>query len=185
VDISEEAIEFARNGVYSLANSKFTAENIFARLTREEMDEFFHSEDGRMRVRGWIGDDIVWRTGDIADPDLAARLGSQDMVFASNFLCHMSPADAERCLRNIVRMVKPGGYLFVSGVDLDVRAKVVRDLSLEPITEMIEEIHEGDPSLRKDWPFRYWGLEPFNKRRPDWQIRYCSVFQISRPQFPA
>ncbi len=184
VDISKEAIEFARKGVYPLAGSKFTGENIFARLTPDEMDEFFHSEGNMMRVHGWIGEDIEWRAGDAADPELAAQLGPQDMVFASNFLCHMSPAEAERCLRSVVRLVKPGGYLFVSGMDLDVRTKVARDLSLKPVTEMIEEIHEGDTSLRKDWPFRYWGLEPLNRRRPDWQIRYCSVFQISRPQFP-
>lgn len=177
VDISEEAIEFASRGVYPLAGSKFTGENIFARLTKKEMDEFFHSEGGYMRVRDWIREDIVWRSGDAADPNLAAELGPQDMIFASNFLCHMNPEDAERCLRSLVPMVTPGGYLFVSGVDLDVRTRVARDLSLEPVTEMIEEIHEGDNSLRKDWPFRYWGLEPFSRRRSDWQIRYCSVFQ--------
>jgi chemotaxis methyl-accepting protein methylase len=178
VDISEEAIEFARTGVYPLANSRFTGENIFARLTKEEMDEFFHSNGREMSVRTWIRKDIAWSAGNAGDPDLAARLGLQDMVFASNFLCHMSPKEAEGCLRSIVRMVRPGGYLFVSGVDLDVRTRVARDLSLQPVTEMIEEIHEGDSSLRKDWPFRYWGLEPINRHRPDWQIRYCSVFQI-------
>jgi SAM-dependent methyltransferase len=178
VDISEEAIEFARKGVYRLAGSKFTGENIFARLTRDEMDEFFHSEGGKMRVRSWISKDIAWRTGNAGDPDLAAQLGPQDMVFASNFLCHMSPVEADRCLRSIVGMVRPGGYLFVSGVDLDVRTRVALDLSLEPVTEMIEEIHEGDSSLTQDWPFRYWGLEPLNRRRSDWQIRYCSVFRV-------
>jgi SAM-dependent methyltransferase len=179
LDISEEAVEFARKGVYPLAGSQFTGENIFARLTKEEMDGFFHSEGPEVRVRSWMGEDIAWRSGDATDPKLAVRLGLQDMVFASNFLCHMSPAEAERCLRGLVRMVRPGGYLFVSGVDLDVRTKVVRDLGLEPVTEMMEEIHEGDSSLRNDWPFRYWGLEPFNRRRSDWQIRYCSVFQVA------
>ena len=30
----------------------------------------------------------------------------QDIVIANNFLCHMEAADAERCLRNIARLVK-------------------------------------------------------------------------------
>ena len=178
VDISEEAIEFARNGVYSLAGSKFTGENIFSRLSKQEMDELFQAEAGKMRVHRRIRNNINWSTGDAADPKLAIQLGPQDMVFADNFLCHMNPAEAGRCLRNIVRLVRPDGYLFVSGVDLDVRSKVAHDLSLVPVKEMIDEIHEGDISLRKDWPFRYWGLEPLNKRRPDWQMRYCSVFRV-------
>ena len=46
------------------------------------------------------------------------------------------------------------------------------------MTELISEIHEGDPSLRKDWPFHYWGLEPFDRRRSDRDIRYASVFRL-------
>src|SRR5262249_52280628 len=98
-------------------------------------------------------------------------------VVANRFLCHMHPEEAEACLRNLAQLVKPGGYLFVSGVDLDVRTKVVRALGLRPLTQMIREIHEGDPSLRRDWPLAYWGLEPFDQSRIDWTMRYASVFQ--------
>src|SRR5205823_13675918 len=105
-------------------------------------------------------------------------LGGQDIVIANRFLCHMDPPDAERCLRNLSRLVVPGGHLFVSGVDLDVRTRVARALGWTPCAELREEIHEGDPSLRTDWPCKYWGLEPIDKRRPDWEIRYASVFRI-------
>lgn len=179
VDISKEAVDFARAGVYPLAGSKLTDENIFARLTEQEMRELFHAEAKEMRIRNWIAEDITWHVGDAGDPVLANLLGPQDIVVANNFLCHMYPADAEGCLRNVVRLVKPGGYLFVSGVDLDVRTKVARDLMLEPVTELIQEIHDGDPSLTKCWPFRYWGLEPLNRRRHDWQLRYSSVFRVA------
>jgi hypothetical protein len=90
----------------------------------------------------------------------------------------MYPEEAEECLRNLARLVKLGGYLFVSGVDLGVRSKVARELGWRPVTELISEIHEGDPSLRRGWPFEYWGLEPFNQGRIDWKMRYASVFQI-------
>jgi len=43
----------------------------------------------------------------------------------------------------------------------------------------MSEIDEGDPSLRRGWPLQYWGLEPFDQGRSDWQIRYASVFQHS------
>lgn len=178
MDISKDAIDFARNGLYPLAGSELTDEKIFARLTEQEMRELFHAEDEKMRIQNWIAEGINWHVGDALDPRLATLLGPQDIVFANNFLCHMYPPDAERCLRSVVRLVKPGGYLFLGGVDLDVRTKVARDLMLEPVTELIQEIHEGDPSLRKDWPFRYWGLEPLDKQAHDWQLRYSSAFRV-------
>jgi SAM-dependent methyltransferase len=82
----------------------------------------------------------------------------RNIVIANNVLCHMPPLMAERCLRNIARLVRPYGYLFVSGIDLDVRARVAADLGWLPLEELIEEIHEGDPCMRDAWPFQYVGL---------------------------
>ncbi|HUB13744.1 MAG TPA: CheR family methyltransferase [Acetobacteraceae bacterium] len=178
-DISREALEFAEKGVYPLEGCELTDEKIFARVTEQEKLELFHSEAAGMRVKAWLKEGIRWRIADVADPDLVHALGQQDIVFANNLLCHMVPGDAEKCLRNIAKLARPGGYLFVSGVDLDVRAKVARELKLEPVTDLIEDIHNGDPALIKDWPFRYWGLEPFDKRRPDWKFRYASVFRVT------
>ena len=48
----------------------------------------------------------------------------------------------------------------------------------KPVTDLMREIHEGDPSMREVWPLEYWGLEPFRDNRPDWKIRYASVFQV-------
>jgi chemotaxis methyl-accepting protein methylase len=180
VDISKEALEFAQNGVYPLGYSEFASEHIFASVTKEEMLELFDNDGDRVRIKAWLREGIIWRVGDAADPQLVTLLGPQDMIFANNFLCHMYPADAERCLRNIVQLVRPGGYLFVSGIDLDVRTKVARELMLEPITDSIEDIHNGDSSLIRDWPLAYWGLEPFNVKRRDWRIRYSSVFRVPR-----
>jgi hypothetical protein len=91
----------------------------------------------------------------------------------------MQPPQAEACLRNVARLVKPGGHLFVSGIDLEVRTKVAIELGWTPVRMLLEEIHEGDPSLRGDWPWRYWGLEPLAKNRRDWSVRYASVFQLN------
>ena len=91
----------------------------------------------------------------------------------------MAPPEAENCLRNITGIVKQGGYLFFSGIDLDVRAKVARDLCWRPVSELIKEIHEGDPSVRGDWPFAGWELEPFDTKRDDWQMRYAAVFKLN------
>src|ERR1700756_5892234 len=123
--------------------------------------------------------------GDVADPEIINTFGSQDIVVANNFLCHMNPSTAERCLRNIARLVNQHGFLFVSGVDLDVRTKVARDLAWEPLHELLEEVHDGDPYLRRYWPGQYAGLEPLNKKRRDWRIRYAAAFQLVPREIPS
>jgi SAM-dependent methyltransferase len=138
----------------------------------------FQVDGDRSSIRPWLREGITWTRGDAGDPELVRALGPQDIVVANRFLCHMDPLAAEKCLRNIGRLVKPGGYLFVSGIDLDVRTKVARDMGWKPVSELLREIHEGDPSLQCGWPLEYWGLEPFDDSRADWRIRYASIFQM-------
>ena len=178
VDISKEILSFAETGVYDPNISAFVGASIFQRLTAHERRELFDWEGDRAKVKSWLREGINWKLGDAADPELIETLGLQDVVVASNFLCHMAPSDAEKCLRNITRLVSPGGHIFVSGVDLDVRTKVALDLGLKPILELMAEIHDGDPLVRDDWPWRWWGLEPIDRQRSNWQIRYASAFQI-------
>jgi SAM-dependent methyltransferase len=182
VDISKEILSFAEKGIYAPDTSQMVNASIFERLTEAEMTEMFNWEGDQAKVKPWLREGITWHLGDAADPDLIRILDSQDMVVASNFLCHMVPADAEKCLCNIGRLVRPGGYLFVSGVDLNVRSKVAVDLDWEPVPELIAEIHNGDPSVRADWPWEWWGLEPLNRRKHDWQTHYAAVFRIAHPR---
>src|SRR5262249_15155399 len=198
VDISKDVLEFAKAGVYStnhyesgvpspgflvsgedvaMNTSRDQPSSIFERMCSEEMEAMFDREEDQVRVKPRFREGITWHLGDAGDPGLVDALGPQDIVVANRFLCHMHPEQAEKCLRNLARLVKPGGYLFVSGVDLDVRSKVAQELGWRPVTELISEIHEGDPSLRRDWPSQYWGLEPFDQGRIDWKMRYASVFQ--------
>ncbi len=179
VDISKQAVEFAKSGVYSLAAPQLTRTGVCERMTPAEIEEMFHRDGDLVTVKSWIKEGINWHVGDVGEPEILDALGAQDMVVANNFLCHMDPSEAERCLRNIARLVAPHGYLFVSGIDLDVRTKVACDLGWEPVQELLQEIHEGDPVLRRDWPFHYAGLEPLDDRRPDWRIRYAAVFQLA------
>ena len=178
VDISANAVEAAREGLYEPGVSELVNEPIFERMTAKEVEEMFERIGDRLRIKPGIREGIVWHVGDAADPRILETLGPQDIVVANRFLCHMGPLEAERCIRNIARLLVPGGYLFVSGVDLDVRTKVAIDLGWKPVQELLQELHEGDPSLRASWPHKYWGLEPLDRRRSDWKTRYASVFQI-------
>ena len=202
IDISPEIVEFAARGVYSMRKASdldLTSEEIvrqkrdvaaipsndreawlFERMSQEEIDSMFEVRGDEATVRPRLREGITWQSGDAGDPALPAALGPQDIVVANCFLCHMVPRDAEKCLRNIGRIVKPGGHLFVYGLDLDVRTKIALEGAWTPVTDSIREIHEGDHSLRVAWPLHYWSLEPLDDRRSDWQLRYASFFQIGQ-----
>jgi chemotaxis methyl-accepting protein methylase len=179
VDISSLAVEVGKSGVYSLVPSELTTTDMFERMTESEIKEFFDRNGDAVTVKSWIKEGIKWKVGDVGQPEILDILGPQDIVVANNFLCHMDDLMAESCLRNIARLVSPHGYLFVSGVDLDIRTKVARDLRWNPLEELLEEIHEGDPAMRSFWPCLYAGIEPMNKRRQDWRIRYATAFQMA------
>ena len=163
-DISREVLEFAQGGVYpvksSVESSHLSDPAVLERMSPAEVQEFFDRDDDAVRVKSWIKDGIRWQVGDVGDPSIVETLGKYDIVVSNNFLCHMDPGKAERCLRNIAHLVNPNGYLFVSGIDLDVRTKVARELSWTPVEELLEEIHDGDTWLRQLWPGHYAGLEP-------------------------
>lgn len=182
VDISKQAIEIGRRGSYPLADLQLTNTDIFERVTESETKELFDRDGDIMRVKSWLREGIEWSVGDAATPEILDSLGQHDLVVANNFLCHMQPEMAARCLRNIARLVRPHGFLLVSGIDLDIRASVARDLGWRAIGELLEEIHEGDPCMRSLWPFHYVGLEPLDKNRPEWRLRYATAFKVSPSQ---
>lgn len=178
VDISPEVLAVAEEGAYGPQISEAVHASIFEPLTDAERREMFDWKGEQALVKPWLKEGVTWRVGDASDPGLVDELGTADFVVANNFLCHMESPEAERCLRNLAGLVKPDSYLFVAGVDLNVRTKVALDLGWEPVGELLAEIHDGDPLVRADWPFEWWGLEPLDRRRPDWQIRYASVFRV-------
>jgi len=177
-DISREVLQVGERAVYTSASAGLVGSSIFERLTPEESDAIFDWQGEMATVKPWLRAGISWHEADASNPELIRALGPQDIVIASNFLCHMPQSLAEACLRNFVRLLQPGGYLFVLGVDLEVRSKVARELGWQPVPDLIREIHDGDPSVRGDWPWEWWGLEPLNDRRRDWQLRYAVAYRV-------
>jgi len=199
VDVSKDAVEHAQRGVYPL-NAKVSLDSlrdcmaagrwrvgepgsglvdseIFERMSTAEKAEFFDIRDDAAVVKSWLKEGIEWGVADVRGPELQDQMGLHDIVVANNFLCHMERVEAEKCLRNIGRLVDAHGVLFVSGIDLEIRQKVARDLGWQHIDQLLEQIHDGDSCLRGQWPFQYAGLEPLNKHRSDWKMRYAAVFQ--------
>lgn len=174
VDINARALETAEAGVYPRDSSELS------KISPEERSHLFVETGDNLTMTPEFREGLFWHVGDVGDPNLASALGLHDIVVANRFLCHMPAGKAERCLRNIATMVRPEGYLFVTGIDLDIRERVSSELGWEPVEDLLEQICEGDPTLRISWPLRYWAVEPINRDYPDWKRWYARVFRLPR-----
>ena len=179
VDMSPLAIDAAKAALYpqrlQIDDNEF---DILERVNEREREELFEDYGTLTRVKPGLRRGIHWYVGDAAEPLIHEALGGQDIVVANNFLFHMDPGRQRECLRRIAGLVRPGGCLVVSGVDLDVKTEVARERRWQPVDYLLEEIHEGDCSLRGHWPWHYVGLEPLNKHRRDWLTRYATTYEL-------
>lgn len=179
VDIDAPALAKARTGVFA------RHEHELSRLPDEELERLctpapvalFDRKGEALRISDRIAAAPSWVLHDARDAKLRHAIGEQDVVFANNILCHMYDREAEQCLRNIAGLMAPGGYLFMYGVDLDVKSRVASSLGLVPVRDMIEDVYLADWNALARWPFSYWGREPFDGTRPDWEMRYAAVYQ--------
>lgn len=174
-DIDAGAIKAAEAAIYRSDARELSG------LSDAEREELFEPAGDGWRVRTQWREPISWHVLDARQSGLAEWAGQHDLVLANRFLCHMSPAAARQCLRNVIDLVKPDGLLNVSGVDLGVRSAVTSQAGLTPVADTAEELHNGDPSILKCWPFNYYGLEPLDKSIPDWQRRYSVSYRKRGP----
>ena len=183
IDISASCIEAAAAGRYDLQATEV------AGLSLTPYEGLFSREGESLRIQDWLRKGIEWCVGDVCSTDLLTRFGLQDIVLANNFLFHMSPQRAEACLRNIGRLLAPNRFLFVSGADLDVRSRAIQSLGFIPVTVRLEDIYTAEEGMLTAWPLRFWGLEPIDRNRADWLLRYSTVFKAPggvahAPQMP-
>lgn len=173
LDISSSAVRTASEGIYS--SGSIELEGVPDELIKSVFDE---QDGGSFKVREWIREGLSWEVMDVCSPNPLRHLGPQDIVMANNFLIHLHDREAEACLRNIAGLIVPGGYLFGYGIDLDVRTRVIRSLGMFPVRRELENIYNADHTALQFWPRKWWGTEPLDVKRPDWEVRYCAVFQM-------
>lgn len=183
LDISPEVAEIAGRGVYRPGEA--AAEGA---LYLAGQPDLFEDEvaglgdilepvgDGSWRVRDALRAETSFFGFDASDPRLVERLPPQDIVIANNFLGPMDDRTAERCLRNVIALLRPGGILVLDGVDVDVKLRMLAPAGLSAVERRIEEIHLADPT-KQDWPWTRWSHEPPNPARRDYAMRYATVFR--------
>lgn len=183
VDISADAVQVAQAARYSRnapalrAHADFAGEPETKGMPPRLLGEFFIEKDDAFFVRDWIREGTSWVAGDVRNDALVASLGAHDVVIANNFLGPMDDPEAEACLRSLVLLVKPKGYLVVEGIDLDLKCRVLGSLGLKPVAEALEAVYFAD-YWKIGWPWVRWAHEPIDKSRSDWLLRYSTIFEV-------
>jgi len=170
-DIVPEVVAQAKAGSYTrehVYSSPFASDELVAGL--------FDVRGDTLTVKPQFSSLVSFDIGDITDAVAMGRLQRSDLVFAQNVLFHLPRPVAKRAFDNLVTVLRPGGALFVNGMDTDMRAKLSKEHGLEPVTQRIEEIHEDARVDRgAHWANSYWGREPL-KRSGDWVRKYCTIY---------
>ncbi len=101
-DLSEVAIEVARNGIYpgTIARS----------VSDDRLRRFFIKIDGQYRISRSIRDLCVFAAQNVVEDPPFSRL---DMISCRNLLIYLEPSLQGRVMRVFHYALKPGGFLFL------------------------------------------------------------------------
>lgn len=172
-DIVSGVIEKAKAGIFTreeAAWGPFVTDELVAEM-------FDPAGDGLLRVKTAISEPITFAVGNLLDKSFIDSLGKVDLLFAQNVLFHLPRPQAREAFRNINAALSAGGALFINGVDTDMRADMTRQLGLEPLEYLVEEIHNDARVDRGNgWASDYVGRKPFSRRGRDWLRRQGTIF---------
>jgi two-component system CheB/CheR fusion protein len=101
-DVSAEALDFARNGVYPAA--------IAADVSAERLQRFFTRQDQGYRVSRELREAIVFTDHDLLGDPPFSRI---DLVSCRNLLIYLQPEEQRKVLSLFHFALRDGGYLFL------------------------------------------------------------------------
>jgi chemotaxis methyl-accepting protein methylase len=164
--------------------ARYSADEVFKNklLPSDFVQTALDAVDGGFQVKAETTEPVSFCRGSVLDAALIARVAPGDVVFAQNFLFHLSRDEAAVALNHLTMLLKPTAALFIDGADLDIRSRGTEKAGLFPVAFELERIHAQALIERGDaWPEIYWGLEPFDRHREDRVRRYATVFLKTRP----
>ena len=171
-DLVPELVEQAEIGIYEPAEvyrSPFIDADFVDRTLERDGDHY--------RIRNAVREKVTFGIGDVLDRDFMASLGTADLVFAQNFLFHLKRPAARAAFRNLASLLKARSVLVVNGMDYDMRVDLTKEHSLEPVSYLIEEVHnDAFANAGELWFTRYYGRIPFSTQDADWVRKYSTVF---------
>ena len=171
-DLSPDMITQARAGRYR-ERDVFATPTISPDFVAATFDRDAHDYVVKPEIAGHVTFDVA----DALDPNLAARVGTADIVRCENLLVNLPVTAARRAFANVLTLLRPRAVILLDGVPLDMRSALTRRHGLQPLDYEIEKIHDEARALHGSaYPWHYWGLEPFDATRRHWRRRYATIF---------
>lgn len=128
-------------------------------------------------VKPAIRERVSFEQADLLDPHLVERFAEADIVLLQNVLFHMPSGMARRVLQSVSRLVARGGFLFLDGMELDMRVALTRQLGFDPLDFKVREIHDySRRHVPEPWWDYYYGSEPYTWLSSNRLRRYGTVF---------
>lgn len=171
-DLVEEVVERARAGRYS-------RQEVYCGpfVTEDFVQGAFDRDGDSFHVKPALREGVSFDVGDITDRAFMTNHEPYDLVFAQNVLFHLPRPAARAAFHNLTGILRPGGALFISGMDSDMRVQLTKAARLAPVEYLIEEIHqEARVDRGTAWAHQYWGREPFSRHSPNWLRKFSTVF---------
>jgi SAM-dependent methyltransferase len=172
-DVSQEAVAVAQRAAFG---SKYGLGDPLQGEARHYAQRLFEPCGSTWKIVSDIRQRVQVTHGDLLANNFATT-ADYDMVFAQNFLLHMDDGTAATAFAHVVGATRPGGAIFVAGMNLESKVALVRSHALIPVDWEIEAIHNSDQMRRSAWPWGYWTLEPIDPSQPDFILRYSTIFR--------
>lgn len=103
-DIDTEILQQAMDGLYGPRS--------LSKLPDDVLERYFEpAANQERRLISDLRESVTFIRGNIIDPQSLAALGSYDVIFCRNLLIYFDDAARELAVRNLHRMLAPGGYI--------------------------------------------------------------------------
>ena len=105
LDVDGAALDKARRGLYHQGSLRAVSPTLFER--------HFARDAGGVRVKESARRSVVFRAGNLLDPQSYEGLQPLDVVFCRNVLIYFSDGAVQRAVSLFHQVLAPGGYLFL------------------------------------------------------------------------
>lgn len=174
-DSRPEMVEKVRAHRYSQRELSNKGRNYLPASLVEQ--HFAELPDGVYRLNEDIAEKVTVESGDITASGAPLPKDKVEIVIASSLWEHVDAETARIALDNLAAMTCTDGYLFLGGFYPARDAALAEHRYLEPVCERFEDVHNGWRYRRGVYGTRPVGLEPLDRRYPEWPWRYACVFR--------
>ena len=140
VDISHEALKVADAAHYT---SDYGLGSAVDGLAKQLETRLFDRAGDGWTVVADIRERVSFAYGDVLSAEFR-QFKNFDLVLGQNFMIHMNDASAETALASLVAAARSGGVLFLGGMDLETKTRLLAPHKLVPLDWNIVAIHDED-----------------------------------------